>query len=69
MNRPALQSRPARGRLCRRMKGSSLEWFAYFTLMVNVSVLLHPLVLVYAATYESVPIVSGMLLIWREVDV
>jgi antibiotic biosynthesis monooxygenase (ABM) superfamily enzyme len=51
------------------MKGSSLEWFAYFTLMVNVSVLLHPLVLVYAATYESVPIVSGMLLIWREVDV
>jgi hypothetical protein len=36
---------------------------AYFTVMVNVSVLLHPLALVYVATYESVPTVSGMLLI------
>jgi hypothetical protein len=37
--------------------------------MVNVSVLLHPLVLVYVATYESVPTVNGMLSIWRDVDV
>ena len=31
--------------------------------MVKVSVLLHPLALVYVATYESVPTVNGMLLI------
>lgn len=38
-------------------------------MIVNVSVLLHPLELVYVATYESVPTVNGILLIWREVDV
>ena len=38
-------------------------------MILNVSVLLHPPAFVYVAKYESVPTVSGMLLIWREVDV
>jgi len=39
------------------------DWSAYFTVIVNVPVLLHPLGLVYVATYELVPTVNGMLLI------
>jgi hypothetical protein len=37
--------------------------------MVNVCVLLTELALVYVATYTFVPVLSGMLLIWRAVDV
>ena len=60
---------PARGRFNWRINRIVADRLAYFTVIVNVSVLLHPLELVYVATYESVPTVNGILLIWREVEV